>query len=84
VPARRPHRREPRRRRVHGLHARQARPDHEHVSGTLRVAEADERARRSVIEASARDTRGQGAAAATITSTLEPDGEGTRVAVRRT
>jgi uncharacterized protein len=50
--------------------------------GTLRVAEADERARRSVIEASARDTRGQGAAAATITSTLEPDGEGTRVAVR--
>jgi uncharacterized protein len=50
--------------------------------GTLRVAEADERTRRSVIEASARDTRGQGAAAATITSTLEPDGEGTRVAVR--
>jgi carbon monoxide dehydrogenase subunit G len=50
--------------------------------GTLRVAEADERARRSVIEASARDTRGQGAAAATITSTLEPEGDGTRVAVR--
>jgi carbon monoxide dehydrogenase subunit G len=50
--------------------------------GTLRVAEADERARRSVIEASARDTRGQGAAAATITSTLEPDGDGTRVAVQ--
>jgi carbon monoxide dehydrogenase subunit G len=50
--------------------------------GTLRVAEADERARRSVIEASARDTRGQGAAAATIISTLEPEGEGTRVAVR--
>jgi carbon monoxide dehydrogenase subunit G len=50
--------------------------------GTLRVAEADERARRSVVEASARDTRGQGAAAATITSTLEPDGDGTRVAVQ--
>jgi carbon monoxide dehydrogenase subunit G len=50
--------------------------------GTLRVAEADEHARRAVIEASARDTRGQGAAAATITSTLEPDGEGTRVAVQ--
>jgi carbon monoxide dehydrogenase subunit G len=50
--------------------------------GTLRVAEADDRARRSVIEASARDTRGHGAAAATITSTLEPDGEGTRVAVQ--
>ena len=50
--------------------------------GTLRVITADERGRRAVIEASARDTRGQGAAAATITSTLEPDGTGTRVAVR--
>lgn len=50
--------------------------------GTLRVTEADGAACRAVIEASARDTRGQGAAAATITSTLEPDGDGTRVAVR--
>jgi carbon monoxide dehydrogenase subunit G len=50
--------------------------------GTLRVATADEHARRAVIEASARDTRGQGAATATITSTLEPDGDGTRVAVQ--
>jgi carbon monoxide dehydrogenase subunit G len=50
--------------------------------GTLRVATADQEGRRAVIEASARDTRGQGAAAATITSTLEPDGDGTRVAVQ--
>jgi carbon monoxide dehydrogenase subunit G len=50
--------------------------------GTLRVAEADRPAYRAVIEASARDTRGQGAAAATITSTLQPAGAGTRVAVR--
>jgi carbon monoxide dehydrogenase subunit G len=50
--------------------------------GTLRVATADHEGRRAVIEASARDTRGQGAAAATITSTLEPEGDGTRVAVQ--
>jgi uncharacterized protein len=50
--------------------------------GTLRVAEADATARRAVIQASARDTRGQGAAAATITSTLAPATDGTRVSVQ--
>jgi carbon monoxide dehydrogenase subunit G len=50
--------------------------------GTLRVAEADATARRAVIQASARDTRGQGAAAATITSTLAPATNGTRVSVQ--
>jgi carbon monoxide dehydrogenase subunit G len=50
--------------------------------GTLRVAEADATARRAVIQASARDTRGQGAAAATITSTLAPATGGTRVSVQ--
>jgi carbon monoxide dehydrogenase subunit G len=50
--------------------------------GTLRVAEADPSARRAVIQASARDTRGQGAAAATITSTLAPATDGTRVSVQ--
>jgi len=50
--------------------------------GTLRVAEADATARRAVIQASARDTRGQGAAAATITSTLAPAAGGTRVSVQ--
>jgi hypothetical protein len=49
--------------------------------GTLRIAEADQQQRRVVLDASARDTRGQGAAAATITSTLEAAGEGTRVVV---
>jgi uncharacterized protein len=49
--------------------------------GTLRVAEADVGAHRAIVEASARDTRGQGAAAATITSTLEPAPGGTHVAV---
>jgi carbon monoxide dehydrogenase subunit G len=50
--------------------------------GTLRVAEADATAHRAVVQASARDTRGQGAAAATITSTLERAADGTRVAVQ--
>jgi carbon monoxide dehydrogenase subunit G len=50
--------------------------------GTLRITEADEAARRVVIDAAARDARGQGAAAATITSTLEPGSAGTRVAVQ--
>ncbi|HEY6759930.1 MAG TPA: SRPBCC family protein [Baekduia sp.] len=50
--------------------------------GTLQVAEADATARRAVIRASARDTRGQGAAAATITSTLAPATGGTRVSVQ--
>jgi carbon monoxide dehydrogenase subunit G len=50
--------------------------------GTLQITEADEQQRRVVIDASARDTRGQGAAAATITSTLQAAGQGTRVAVQ--
>lgn len=49
--------------------------------GTLRIEEADETAHRAVIDASARDTRGQGAAAATITSVLESAGSGTKVSV---
>jgi len=43
--------------------------------------EADAAARRSVMKASARADRGQGNAAATITSVLTPDGDGTRVTV---
>lgn len=41
----------------------------------------DDSAHRAVIRAEGRDTRGQGNAAATITATLEPDGDGTRVMV---
>lgn len=47
--------------------------------GTLQITEADEAARRIVLTASARDTSGHGAAAATITSVLEPTVSGTHV-----
>jgi carbon monoxide dehydrogenase subunit G len=49
--------------------------------GTVRIEEADEAARRAVMRAQARDSRGQGTAAATITSTMEPVEAGTRVRV---
>jgi carbon monoxide dehydrogenase subunit G len=49
--------------------------------GTLRIDEADEPGRRAVLSARARDSRGQGTAAATITSTMEPADGGTRVVV---
>ncbi len=47
--------------------------------GSLEQQEADAAARRSVMKASARADRGQGNAAATITSVLTPEGDGTRV-----
>lgn len=50
--------------------------------GTIRIEEADESARRAVMRAQARDSRGQGTAAATITSSMEPAGDGTRVKVQ--
>jgi uncharacterized protein len=50
-------------------------------TGTVRVEEADEAARRTVMRAQAREGRGQGTAAATITSTMETVPEGTRVQV---
>jgi carbon monoxide dehydrogenase subunit G len=49
--------------------------------GTVRFVEADEAARRSVLRASATDARGEGTAAATITSTLEAVPGGTCVRV---
>jgi uncharacterized protein len=49
--------------------------------GTVKIEEADESARRAVMRAQARDSRGQGTAAATITSTMEPVEGGTRVRV---
>lgn len=50
--------------------------------GTIRIEEADESARRAVLSAKARDSRGQGTATATITSTMEPaEDAGTRVTV---
>jgi carbon monoxide dehydrogenase subunit G len=50
-------------------------------AGTLKVEEADEAARRAVLSARARDSRGQGTATAKITSTMTPTDEGTRVTV---
>jgi uncharacterized protein len=49
--------------------------------GTVKIEEADEQARRAVMRAQARDSRGQGTAAATITSTMEEVEGGTRVRV---
>jgi carbon monoxide dehydrogenase subunit G len=50
-------------------------------SGTVKIEEADEAAHRAVMRAKARDSRGQGTAAATITSTMEAVEGGTRVHV---
>lgn len=49
--------------------------------GTIVVEEADETNHRAVLAASAKETRGQGTASATITTTLHENGDGTRVAV---
>ncbi|MFI5045592.1 MAG: SRPBCC family protein [Acidimicrobiia bacterium] len=49
--------------------------------GAARITEADEAARRVVIVAEGRDTRGQGNASATVTATLAPDGDGTVVSI---
>jgi carbon monoxide dehydrogenase subunit G len=49
--------------------------------GTVKIEEADEASRRAVMRAQAKDARGQGTAAATITSTMEAVGDATKVAV---
>jgi carbon monoxide dehydrogenase subunit G len=49
--------------------------------GTVRILESDEANRRAVMRAQAKDARGQGTAAATITSTMEEASDGTRVKV---
>ena len=46
--------------------------------GTVKIQEADEAARRVGMRAQAKDARGQGTAAATITSTMEETAEGTQ------
>jgi carbon monoxide dehydrogenase subunit G len=50
-------------------------------SGTIKIAEADADAHRAVMQARARDSRGQGTASATITSTMQEVEGGTRVRV---
>lgn len=47
--------------------------------GVASFVERDPAARRAVLRARGRETRGQGNANATITATLHPDGDGTRV-----
>ncbi|HET6952482.1 MAG TPA: SRPBCC family protein [Acidimicrobiales bacterium] len=49
--------------------------------GAARIVEADEQARRIVLQADGRDTRGQGTASATITVTMAPDGDGTVIGI---
>src|SRR5262245_55792379 len=49
--------------------------------GAAKLAEVDEAARRIVIDASGRDTRGQGNAKASIVVTMAEEGAGTRVDV---
>jgi carbon monoxide dehydrogenase subunit G len=49
--------------------------------GTATFVERDDASRRAVLRAEGRDTRGQGNASATITATLEPEGDGTVVRV---
>jgi uncharacterized protein len=50
-------------------------------AGKGRFVERDEAARRVVVEASGRDTRASGTAAATVIATLKPEGDSTRVEV---
>ena len=49
--------------------------------GTATLADVDEGGRRIVLDASGRDTRGQGNANASIVVTMDDDGDGTRVEV---
>jgi len=49
--------------------------------GTVRIVEADQPSHRAVMRAQAKDQRGQGTAAATITSRMEETPGGTRVRV---
>ena len=49
--------------------------------GTVKVEEADEENHRAVFEATGRDARGQGTASATIVSTLQEEGDQTKVRV---
>jgi carbon monoxide dehydrogenase subunit G len=49
--------------------------------GVAHFSEKDAVAHRAVLRAEGRETRGQGNAAATVSATLEPDGDGTSVSI---
>ena len=50
--------------------------------GTIKFEETDEKDHRAVLQATGRETRGQGTASATIISTLREEGDGTNVDVQ--
>ena len=56
-------------------------PVRSRYEGTVRIEQADAEAHRAVMRAQARDDRGGGTAAATISTEMRAVGEGTRVAV---
>jgi carbon monoxide dehydrogenase subunit G len=57
-------------------------PVTQEYKGTVQIQEADESEHRAVLQADGKDSRGQGTASATITSTLQDEGNGsTRVRV---
>lgn len=56
-------------------------PVRSRYEGTVRIEQADAEAHRAVMRAQARDDRGGGTAAATISTEMRSVGEGTRVAV---
>jgi uncharacterized protein len=49
--------------------------------GTVKFEEVDEDNHRAVLQATGRDARGQGTASATIVSTLQEEGDGTKISV---
>lgn len=51
-------------------------PVSQEYQGTVKIEEADESEHRAVIRAEGKDARGQGTASATITSTLQDEGNG--------
>jgi len=51
-------------------------PVTQEYNGTVRIEETDESEHRAVLKADGKDARGQGAATATITSTLHDEGDG--------
>ena len=51
-------------------------PVTQEYNGTVRIEEADESEHRAVLKADGKDARGQGAATASITSTLHDEGDG--------
>ncbi len=56
-------------------------PVSQKYNGTVWYEEADESARRAVLKANGKDARGQGTASAVITTTLQEEGDSTRVHV---